>query len=100
MRRRMAIAAKVFYGGLTPSRAMFSVQPSYVVIDHSVGDGATVALTASARVFANSRFEIYRVPPKARPPLHTHFHSSLKKPAVTIFPGQRGPGGVARSMIA
>jgi hypothetical protein len=66
MRRRMAIAAKVFYGGLTPSRAMFSVQPSYVVIDHSVGDGAKVALPSSARVFANSRFEIYRVPPRTK----------------------------------
>ena len=29
-----------------------------------------------------------------------YFHSSLKKPASTILPGQRGPGGVRRSTTA
>lgn len=68
MRRRMAVAAKVFYGNLPPSRPMFSVAPSYVVIDHSVGDDAKVALPSEARVFANSRFDIYRVPPRIKLP--------------------------------
>src|SRR5688572_22532781 len=30
----------------------------------------------------------------------TYFHCSLKNPASTIFPGQRGLGGVRRSTIA
>jgi hypothetical protein len=65
MRHRMGLAAKIFYGGMAPSQPMFSLGPSYVVIDHSVDDGAKVKLPDEARVFANSRFEIFRVPARA-----------------------------------
>ncbi len=34
------------------------------------------------------------------PRCSSHFHVSSKKPASAIFPGQRGPGGSRKSMIA
>lgn len=60
--QRLTEASRVFYHGKVPTTAMFASRPSYVMIDHRVGDGAKVPLTAKDRVFANGRYEIYRVP--------------------------------------
>jgi hypothetical protein len=62
VRRRLLRAADVFYHGCPPSIAVKTLAPCYVLLDHSIGDGATVSIPATARVFSNGRFEIYRMP--------------------------------------
>jgi hypothetical protein len=62
--RRMELAAEVFYHHRPPSAEMFGGMPCYALIDHSLRDGAEVALAPQSRVFANARIEIYRMPPR------------------------------------
>ena len=62
MRRRLGRAADIFYHHCPPSIAVKTLDPCYVLLDHSIGDGATVSIPASARVYTNGRFEIFRVP--------------------------------------
>lgn len=65
-RQRMERAARVFAGG-APASAVTS-GPCYALVDLSLGDGAKPALPLRARVFANARYEIYRLPPDVSAP--------------------------------
>jgi hypothetical protein len=62
---RMQAAAAFFYHGQPPPRGPKGASPTYVLLDHSVGDGAAAGLPASARVWACERFEIFRLPASA-----------------------------------
>ncbi|HEY1110543.1 MAG TPA: hypothetical protein VGE76_17970, partial [Opitutaceae bacterium] len=59
---RLTEASRVFYHGKVPTTATFRSRPGYVLLDHRVGDGAKVVLPVKDRVFANGRYEIFRVP--------------------------------------
>jgi hypothetical protein len=60
-RNRAAIAANFFYRGLPLRSKVVSPDPTYVLLDRSLSDGAKVALPPETRVFANRRIEIYRL---------------------------------------
>jgi hypothetical protein len=60
--QRMEIAANIFYRQQPPTAEMFGGAPGYVLLDRAVGDAAKVALPEAARVFTNSRIDLYRVP--------------------------------------
>ena len=60
-RTRASMASNFFYrGGLLDGRTV-SEDPTYVLLDRSLADGANVALPLGHRVFANRRMEIYRL---------------------------------------
>jgi hypothetical protein len=62
LRTRASMASAFFYRG-RPLRAqtVSSSSASYVLIDHSLDDGARVILPSDNRVFANARMEVYRL---------------------------------------
>ncbi|PTX97784.1 hypothetical protein [Opitutus sp. ER46] len=68
--RRMRLAGDVFYRGVFPSDPAFCRAPCYQLIDRSLADGARPH-PRSVRVFANQRFEIFRLP---RPPMRLAAH--------------------------
>ena len=39
-----------------------SEDPTYVLIDRSLADGASVTLPQEARLFSNARMNVYRLP--------------------------------------
>jgi hypothetical protein len=59
---RMERAAEIFHQRKPPSAGMFGAMPCYAVLDRRVGDGASLELPEAARVFANARIEIHRLP--------------------------------------
>jgi hypothetical protein len=61
-RRRMQLAAEIFYRNKLPVASLTSPSPCYLLLDRDLQDGAKVALSSQQRVFANSRIEVYRVP--------------------------------------
>ena len=64
--RRMQLAAEIFYRNKLPLASLTSPSPCYLLLDRSMQDGASVALSGQQRVFANSRIEVYRVPNATR----------------------------------
>ena len=68
VQERLRWAEEIFYGGMPPSAVISGLAPYYVMIDHSIGDDAQVALPVRDRVFANARFEIFRLPRKIELP--------------------------------
>ena len=60
-RNRANIAANFFYRGLPLRSRAVSPDPTYILLDRSLSDGAAVALPPANRVFANRRIEIYRL---------------------------------------
>lgn len=67
-RIRANMASNFFYRGRALPASIVSADPSYVVIDLSINDGASVALPPEQRVFANSRVQIYRLSAAANYP--------------------------------
>jgi hypothetical protein len=67
-RIRAGLAANFFYRGRALDPEIVATAPSYILIDRSLGDGATATLPLGARVFANSRIAIYRLSEPARIP--------------------------------
>jgi hypothetical protein len=61
-RRRMQLAAEIFYRNKLPVASLTSPSPCYLLLDRDLQDGARVALPRQQRVFANSRIVVYRVP--------------------------------------
>jgi hypothetical protein len=61
-RRRMQVAAEIFYRNKRPVASLTSPSPCYLLLDRDLQDGARVALSGQQRVFANARIEVYRVP--------------------------------------
>lgn len=59
--RRMRVAADIFYHGATPPAALTDAGPCYLLIDHSLLDGAFVPASVGPPVFSNLRFEVYRL---------------------------------------
>jgi hypothetical protein len=60
-RLRASIASNFFYRGRPLRSQTVSADPSYVLLDHSLTDGAAVALPREQRIFSNSRIEIFRL---------------------------------------
>jgi hypothetical protein len=60
-RRRLIRSAQTFYAQRAPPRSLLRAGPSYIVLDHAVGDGATFSLNYGRRVFANARFEVFHL---------------------------------------
>lgn len=59
-KRRLVASARMFYQHKAPNLANFGA-PTYLVVDHSIADGAAAPKRGVARVFANHRFEVFRV---------------------------------------
>ncbi len=62
-RWRLRRSAEVFYSHRAPPAALFRAGPSYVVLDHSIPDGASFNLHGAKRVYANERFEVFQLTP-------------------------------------
>jgi hypothetical protein len=60
-RTRASLAADFFYRGKALPAEVVSDDPTYVLLDRSLADGAKVALPPGNRVFGNRRIEIYRL---------------------------------------
>jgi hypothetical protein len=71
VQRRLRQADRIFYHHRPPTTAMMTLDPCYIVLDHGIGDGASIALPAKQRVYANSRFEIYRILRRTSAPTRT-----------------------------
>ncbi len=67
-RQRMAAAAEFFAGRVSVPPAVGIDAPCYAVLDRSLGEVRDLALPAYARVFANARFQVYRLPARASGP--------------------------------
>jgi hypothetical protein len=61
-RSRMHLANRIFYGSHSPTALLAAGTPCYFLLDQSIGDGAAAPLAERHRVFANSRYQIYRLP--------------------------------------
>jgi hypothetical protein len=61
-RIRANLASAYFYRGRPLEASQVSEDPCYVLVDHSLADGAKVAGVDSVKVFGNERIEIYRLP--------------------------------------
>lgn len=61
-RSRMQVADRIFYGSHSPTALLGAESPCYLLLDQSIGDGAAVPLAERHRLFANSRYQIYRLP--------------------------------------
>jgi hypothetical protein len=59
--RRAALASDFFYRGRPLPAWLVAEAPSYVLLDRSLRDNATVTLPLGARVFSNSRMTVYRL---------------------------------------
>lgn len=66
-RRRLVRSAQTFYANRAPPRSLLRAGHSYIVLDHDVGDGASFSSNYGTRVFANSRFEVFRLKPIPAP---------------------------------
>jgi hypothetical protein len=60
-RVRASMAANFFYRGKPLDSDAVSDDPTYVLLDRSLADGAQVTLPLGNRVFVNRRMEIYRL---------------------------------------
>lgn len=60
-RIRADLASEFFYRGGKLAPQVVGRAPAYVLLDHSLRDGAVVPLPSGARVFSNSRMDIYRL---------------------------------------
>jgi hypothetical protein len=60
-RRRLIRSAQTFYAQRAPPQSLLRSGPSYIVLDHAVGDGATFSASYGRRVFANERFEVFHL---------------------------------------
>jgi hypothetical protein len=66
--RRAALASDFFYRGRHLDPDTIGPEPSYVLLDRSLADHASVTLPVGARVFANARLTVYRLrTPPAEP---------------------------------
>jgi hypothetical protein len=64
-RLRASLASNFFYRGSPLPSATVSADPTYVLLDRSLADGAAVALPDGHRMFSNSRMEVYRLSEQA-----------------------------------
>jgi hypothetical protein len=64
-RSRASLAANFFYRGERLPAETVSEDPTYVLLDRSLADGAEVSLPLGHRVFGNRRIEIYRLSDEA-----------------------------------
>jgi hypothetical protein len=55
------MASSFYYHGKPLQSDFVSNDPTYVLLDRSLADGAEVTLPLGSRVFANRRMEIYRL---------------------------------------
>jgi hypothetical protein len=62
-RLRADLASDFFYRGRRLTPRLVGGGPAYVLLDHSLRDGAIVPLPVGARLFSNSRMDIYRLAP-------------------------------------
>ncbi len=62
-RLRADLASDFFYRGRRLTPRLVGGGPAYVLLDHSLRDGAVVPLPAGARLYSNSRMDIYRLAP-------------------------------------
>jgi hypothetical protein len=60
-RKRASLASNFFYRGMPLDSDTAGDDPTYVLLDCSLADGAKVILPLGHRVFANRRIEIYRL---------------------------------------
>jgi hypothetical protein len=60
-RKRASLASNFFYRGMPLDSGTVSDDPTYVLLDRSLADGAKVVLPLGHRVFANRRIEIFRL---------------------------------------
>jgi hypothetical protein len=60
-RNRASLASDFFYRGKPLDSGLVSDDPTYVLLDRSLKDGAVIALPLGQRVFTNRRMEIYRL---------------------------------------
>ena len=60
-RVRASLASNFFYRRQPLLATTVSADPTYVLLDRSLGDGAEVTLPLGRRVFYNSRIEVYRL---------------------------------------
>jgi hypothetical protein len=60
-RQRASMASNFFYRGEPLDSDVVSEDPTYVLLDRSLADGANVTLPLGHRVFVNRRMEIYRL---------------------------------------
>ncbi|MGH7959021.1 MAG: hypothetical protein ACREH8_18720 [Opitutaceae bacterium] len=60
-RSRASLASDFFYRGEPLDSEIVGDDPTYVLLDRSLADGAEVTLPLGHRVFANRRMEIYRL---------------------------------------
>lgn len=66
--RRLQRAAAIFFDERVPLTSLPGGAPGYAIIDRSLNDGARIALPEQHRVYANARFEIYRLPRRVTVP--------------------------------
>ena len=64
-RLRASMASNFFYRGEVLNSGTVSNDPTYVLLDRSLADGAQVTLPLGNRVFVNRRMEIYRLSEEA-----------------------------------
>ena len=67
-RLRASMASNFFYRRRPLLSTAVSQDPTYVLLDRSLGDGAEVTLPLGRRVFYNSRMEVYRLSEFDSPP--------------------------------
>jgi hypothetical protein len=60
-RKRASMASGFFYHGKPLDSNLVSEDPTYVLLDRSLADGAKVTLPLGSRVFANRRMEIFQL---------------------------------------
>jgi hypothetical protein len=60
-RSRASLAANFFYRGKPLRPETVNDGPAYVLLDHSLSDGAQVTLPPGNRIFRNRRIEIFRL---------------------------------------
>lgn len=60
-RIRADLASDFFYRGRKLAPHVVGRAPAYVLLDHSLRDGAVVPLSPGARVFSNARLDVYRL---------------------------------------